>query len=358
MELVFETLDKYLVPKKTQLLNVIVVGVGADEVSRRGEISVVALSTLNGVTWLMDTKTLGDLFWEKSKPYLSDPFIEKAFYDCRNFADYLLNVKGIELRGMYDVMVIEARERGRIPRVKELPKVEQTKQIDRDMFLGLKTMIDCYLGDETLACRDPLPPEEWASRTGGTRIPSPVSTAWLCDQQVFLARFINDKVDFKRALKSKRYIKWWVSSEYFSVLLAKKGVRQYDMAEKSLVIPRYVICGNTTEQPIGATQCVQCARLLPLREFPVSLERINTEPNVCLICLKILNKVIQMIDGKVHVKDVDPQNLKVPSHFRKSFRKRSGSMEARSGDEIISKDTKGKMKLKKKSTRRKSVAFS
>ena len=364
MELVFETLDKYLVPKKTQLLNVILVGVGADEISRRGDISLVALSTLNGVTWMMDVRTLGDLFWKAVTPYFTNAMIEKAVYDCRNFADYLLNVKGIELRGMYDMMVIEARERGKIPAVKPLPIVKKTNQMDRQMFLDLKTMIDCYLGDNTLTCRNPLSPEEWANTTGGTQIHSPAATAWLCDHQVFLSRFINEKVDFRRALKTRRYIKWWVSSEYFSVLLSNKEQRRYDAAERSLVIPRYVICGSTTEQPLGTTCCYQCSRMLPAQEYTADM-KLGLKPKVCTVCLQILNNVIRLIDGNVHVANTATRNLVIPQHLQKSFRasqksKRLAKVEyTTTKNSVLDMDGETNFSSKKKTSgRKKSVGFS
>ena len=88
-----------------------------------GELSLLALSTLEGRTWIIDVKTLSETFWGLTtvREFLKDPQIEKIVFDGRHFSDYLLNVHGLAFRGMYDLMVLEAMERTSLATLRDLP---------------------------------------------------------------------------------------------------------------------------------------------------------------------------------------------------------------------------------------------
>ena len=74
--------------------------------------NLVSMTTLTGLTWIIDSQTLGDVFWSSAKKLFSDPYTEKVVFDGKHIADYLLNKHGYELRGrvclLYSALFLQA----------------------------------------------------------------------------------------------------------------------------------------------------------------------------------------------------------------------------------------------------------
>ena len=47
---------------------------------------------------------------------------------------------------------------------------------------------------------------------------------------------------------------WWISSELYNALFHDKDLRTYDKFEVNNLVPKFVVCVGTTDQPLGGVR--------------------------------------------------------------------------------------------------------
>jgi len=312
-----------LVPKKKQDIYTVILGFGGLDISREGELSLIAFTFLDGRTWIVDlnSKAFSLMFWSKAKKFFSDPFIEKVVFDSKHVADYMLHVQEIELKGVYDLLVIEAMERCTLPSVQMLPTVSGTeKVVDRELFLNMELIAQCYLAED-YSCLDKLDftniedSDVWNPWDIGivvAEIPNQKAIKWMIDHQRFMLHFFK-KFNFVAAFRNRKYMKWMVSSARYSKLLSEMKFRFYDENEYSPLIPNYILSFKGTDQPLGICRCERCSRFLPTKDFSHEM-LCNLRAKICITCLKIHNSVLKRSGNKVVKKTISKKELQIPDN--------------------------------------------
>lgn len=319
----FQEIDTFYIPKKRQKNYMVLLGFSGEDISRHGEVSQIAFTLPDGRTWIVDLTVipLSEMFWTTAAPFLSDPQKEKVVFDGKHISDYLLHVHDIELEGAYDLLVIEAMERGRIKTVHHLPRVAGTdKEVDRHLFLDMQLISQCYL-DEQFSCLKTITADERKIGIIAQKMPRERAVIWIVDHQLFLLKLYN-KINFIAAIENRKYLKWFVSSTRYSTLFSDKGERCYDKIETSPLIPKYVLSFKGTDHPLGICKCEGCGRYLPTKEFSHEM-MCSLKIKMCTNCLKILNDVIIRTDRTVEKKNVNLRNLEVTDDFSKTLKRRS-----------------------------------
>lgn len=130
-----------------------------ENLCREGEISILQImSNISSTVWLVDITVLGrkafdhvDSNGQSLRAILQNPGVKKIFYDVRNDADALFHLYEVDMKGVYDLQLLELAVRRTAG--------ERTKYLH-----GLGKSIECYV----------KPTEDWKNiKNAGVALFSP-----------------------------------------------------------------------------------------------------------------------------------------------------------------------------------------
>ncbi|XP_063692369.1 uncharacterized protein LOC134824395 [Bolinopsis microptera] len=284
----FEKINHYLKPRVKQATREIFVSFGGHNISRDGFISLIAVTEGNGITYLFDLITLENELWDNGmRDFLEIPYNEKVVFDTREVKDCLTNNHGFVYKGMFDLRIIEVMQRGKVKTYKGLPheKIEKggiTKTVVSKTFLFKIDDIFTYYvkpseREEMKYIEEKLEEKTWRSRKNGIENNC---QRWVFEYQKFLITLWRN-YKFGTIQQDKL---WWISSELYNALFHDKDLRTYNKFEVNNLVPKFVLCVGTTDQPLGGVRCVKCFRMMPSTEFTQAMIR-NRSICACTNCV-------------------------------------------------------------------------
>jgi len=284
----FLKINRYLRPTIKQLSYEIFVSFGGFKISRDGFLSLIAVTTGEGETWIFDVITLEDALWDNGmKEFLETCYQEKTMFNVRGVKDLLYNCHNITLKGVLDLRIVEIYERGKIKTQVTLPYVQIERDgvkksvLQKEILFTLPEMFVYYMdeiGDMDRICSN-IEEKKWRSRRNGVEFDN---KKWVFEFQKFLILFWK-QVDFSDEKKTNLM---WVSSEMYTSMWNEKVVRTYDKYEENDYLPPYILCFNNTDQPLGGVSCCYCMRKLPSEQFTKAM-LLNRPTCQCVTCLKV-----------------------------------------------------------------------